>query len=204
MLVGIGAAGLRGVDDGDGLGYARHAVGQVMVGDDEVEAERFGFLGRGKGANACVDRDDEADARGGGFGQAHILDAVALADAMRNVVADLGGKAGGRAALDGGLEQNGCSGAVHVVVAIDKNGLGAVKGTLDAGDGGGHAEHQARVVQVFEARGEKAAGLILRGDAARRQQRSDGGRAAKLLAQVLGSSLILRCDGPAGLVRGHG
>ena len=46
------------------------AVGEVVVGDDEVEAEGAGFGGCGEGADAGVDGDDEADAGGGGFGEA--------------------------------------------------------------------------------------------------------------------------------------
>ena len=88
MLVRVGAAGLRGVDDRDGFGNAFDAVGQVVVGDDEVEAERFGLVGGGEGADAGVDRDDQANAGGGGLGQADVLDAVAFAEAVRNVVGD--------------------------------------------------------------------------------------------------------------------
>ncbi len=95
MLVRVRAAGLRGVDDGDGFGHALDAVGQVMVGDDEVEAERLGFGGGGEGADAGVDGDDEPDARGGGFGEADVLDAVALAQPVGHVVGDLGGRPGG-------------------------------------------------------------------------------------------------------------
>ncbi len=39
---------MRGVDDGDGLGDAFDAVGQVVVGDDEVEAEGLGFAAAAK------------------------------------------------------------------------------------------------------------------------------------------------------------
>ena len=62
-------------------GNAFDAVGQVVVGDDEVEAESLGFYGGGKGADAGVDGDDEANAGGGGFGEAGVLDAVAFAQA---------------------------------------------------------------------------------------------------------------------------
>jgi hypothetical protein len=43
----------------------RRGIGQVMVGDDEVEAER-GRFGFGEGAHAGIDADDEADAVGCG------------------------------------------------------------------------------------------------------------------------------------------
>ena len=72
---------------------------------------------------------------------------------MRDVVGDLGGLAGRGDALDGGFEENGGGGAVDVVVAVDEDGLGVGDGTLDAGDGSGHAEEQVGVVEVVEGWG---------------------------------------------------
>ena len=58
VLVRVGAADLGGIYDGHGLRDAFDAVGEVVVCDDEVEAERLGF-GRGReGTDAGVDRDD--------------------------------------------------------------------------------------------------------------------------------------------------
>ncbi len=64
-------------------------VGEVVVGDDEVEAEGLGFGGGGEGADAGVDADDETDAGGGGLAEDVGLHAVAFADAVRDVVGDL-------------------------------------------------------------------------------------------------------------------
>ena len=77
-----------------------HAVrsGQVMIGDDEIDAEAPRGLRRGKGANAHVDADDEANACGCGAFDYIVAQVVALANAMRDV--EVGGAA---AEFDGGL-----------------------------------------------------------------------------------------------------
>ena len=85
----IGAAGLVGIEDGERIGDGIVGVGQVMVGDDEVEAEAPRGFSFGKGAHAGVDGDDEAHAVGvRGFKHAR-LQAVALAEAMRHMKARL-------------------------------------------------------------------------------------------------------------------
>ena len=64
-------------------------IGQVMVGDDEVDAESCGGLGRGKGANAGVDADDQTRS-GGCRGFDHFaLHSVAFAEAVGDVEADI-------------------------------------------------------------------------------------------------------------------
>ena len=63
MFVRIRAAGPIGIYDGQGVRDGG-VVGEVMVGDDEVEAEDAGFSGFSYGTDACVDADDEANACG--------------------------------------------------------------------------------------------------------------------------------------------
>ena len=120
---GVGAACLGGIDDGEGFGDAQGVVGEMVVGDDEVEAEELRFVGCGKGADAGVDADDEADACGGGLSEDAGLHAVAFADAMRDVIGDDGGSVFRRDAFDGGFEEDGGGGAVYVVVAVDEDGF---------------------------------------------------------------------------------
>jgi hypothetical protein len=158
ILAGVGAVGLVGVEHGEGVGDAVELVGEMVVGDDEVEGEARGLLGGGVSADAGVDGDDEADAFGCGVGYAGFAHAVAFADAVRNVITDVGcdGEGGG-GALDGGLEENGGDGAVDVVVAVDKDGLAREQGAADAVDGGAHAVHRVGVVEVGELGREEAA-----------------------------------------------
>ena len=48
IFVGVGAVVLGGVDDGEGVGDAEGFVGEMVVGDDEVEAEGCGFVAAAK------------------------------------------------------------------------------------------------------------------------------------------------------------
>ena len=155
-LVRVRAVGLGWVDDGKGFGDAGDLVGEVVVGDDEVEGRGLWLhRRRSEGADAGVDTDDETDARGCGEAEDVRLHAIAFADAMGDVVGDLGGTAGRRDALDGGLEEDGGGGAVDVVVAVDEDGLAGVDGLLDAGDGFTHAEEKEGVVEGVEGGGEE-------------------------------------------------
>ena len=116
---------------------------EVMVGDDEVEAETARGFSFSEGAHAGVDGDDDANAFGVRRFKHARLHAVAFAQAMGNV------KAGDAAEhFDGGLEQHDGDGAVHVVVAVEKDRLMCGDGALEAIDGGGHAEHEEGIVEV--------------------------------------------------------
>ena len=175
LFVGIGAAGLVGVEDGEGLGDAGAGVGKVVVGDDEVEAEAGGFFGGGEGADAGVDGDDELDAFSRGVGEAGGLDAVAFAEAMGDVVADVGGDVevdGG--AFEGGLEQDRGDGAVDVVVAVDEDGLLREEGGAEALDGGAHSEHEVGGVELGEVGMEEGAGGFRGGEVAAGEDGGDG------------------------------
>ena len=180
ILIRVRAAGLVGVEDRDGLRDAFALVGEVVVGDDQVQAECGGFACGGEGADAGVDRDDETDAFGGGFIEADVLDAVAFAQAVRNVVADARWAFARGYAFDGCLEQDRGGGAVDVVVAVDEDRLAKRDRLLDAGNRGGHALHEERRIEAIERGIEE--GLRVR-DAAGCQQGSDERGALKLSLQ---------------------
>ncbi len=96
--------------------------GQVMVGDDHVDAQFVGAAHHFGGADAGIHADDQLDAlcgRGLHHFRAH---AVAVLQTVRHVIA---GDAAGE--LDGLREQHHGGGAVHVVVAVDQDLL-AVRG----------------------------------------------------------------------------
>ena len=178
VFVGVGAAGLVGVDDGEGVGNAADLVGQMVVGDDEVEAEGAGFVGGGEGADAGVDGDDEADAGVGGEAEYVGLHAVALADAVRDVVGDLLGLVRFKRqadALDGGLEQDGGGGAVDVVVAVDEDGFGGADRGKDAGYGFRHAKKLGGRMELVDVRVQEGVGVS---DIASNEDLGDGDRAA--------------------------
>ena len=76
-----------GIEDGERDGECVVGGRQMVIGDDEVEAEAARGFSFSEGAHAGVDGDDEADAFGvGGFKDAG-LHAVAVAQAMGDVKA---------------------------------------------------------------------------------------------------------------------
>ena len=84
-----------------------------------------------------------------------VAHAVAFADAVRHVELDLAA-----AELDRGLEDDDGGGAVHVVVAVDKDGLAALDGGSQALDGGTQSGHEIRRVEMCERGREEFAGPV--------------------------------------------
>ncbi len=109
----------------------------MVIGDDEVEAEAARGFSFSEGAHAGVDSDDDADAFGVSRFKNARLHAVAVAEAMRNVEANVTAEH-----FDGGFEKDDGDGAVNVVIAIEKDGLTRGDGALETIDGNGHAEHE--------------------------------------------------------------
>ena len=153
-LQGYAQSGWLGLRIGERLRQAHCGLGQVVVGDDQIEVEARGFVRGGEGADAGIHADDEAHAFGRGAREHLGLHAVAVAQAMRDVIADSAAED-----LDGGLEQDDGGGAVHVVVAVDEDRLARRDGLLDARDRGGHAVQRIGVEQVVERRDEGSARL---------------------------------------------
>ena len=145
----VGAAGLIGIEDSERGGngvvdgatpHGRRPVWpkwrpgsgrQVMVGDDEVEAEAARGFRFSEGPHAGIDGDNDADALGVGRFQHARLHAVAFAQAMGNMEAHLAAEH-----FDGGFEQDDGYGSVHVVVAVEKYRLVRGDGAFKALDGG--------------------------------------------------------------------
>ncbi len=162
---GVETVRLGGVDDGNGFGQAGLEVGEVMVGDDEVETEMSGLVCGGEGPDAGVDGDDQADAGGGGLGETGRLHSVALPDAVGDMPGDermCGARRRGDA-IDRGLQENGRSGSVDIVVTVDENGFPGGHGLLYAGNGAVDAQHELGGMEVIECGVEE--GIRLRGGA---------------------------------------
>ena len=177
LLVGIFASGLIGIDDRVRFGNAIRS-GQVMVGDDEIDAEAMrGFRG-GEGANAHIDADDEANAGGGGALDHVVAHIVAFANAVRDV--EVGSAS---AEFDGRFQNDDGHGAVDVVIAVDQDGIFAFDGCIEAIDGAAQAGHVLGRVQMIKRRSEKARGGVGIGQAAAdeqaRQRASGDCRAAR-------------------------
>ncbi len=147
VLVGIGTSRLRGIYDCQRVGDCR-AVGRVVVGDDEVEAERARLRGLGDGADSRVHADHQAHAGLSRLAQDRVLHPIALADAMGKVIAHLRRLLRFHRqpdSLDGRLQQDGRRCAVHVVVSVDQDRLGVANCAQDSLDGSVHAQQLRRI-----------------------------------------------------------
>ena len=181
VLVGIGAAGLRGIDNSQRVGN-RRPVGRVVVGDDEIERKRARLDRLGNGADAGVHADHQAHPGSSRFTENCVLHPIALADAVGKVIGDLRVLLrfdGQPDSLDGRLQQGGRRGAVHVVVAIDQDRFGVANCVQNSLDGGVHAYHLRGVAggivkQRFQRWIEKSLGRGWRVDAARDKKLRDG------------------------------
>ena len=138
------AAELIGIQHGERGGHA-FLPGKMVVGNDEVDAQPFGRLGGGEGADPGIDADDQAHARGGGALDHVVLHAVAFADAVRDV--EVGGST---TEVDGRLQDDDCGGAVDIVVAVNEDAFLALDGGVQTVDSGAHAGHRIGRVQLRE------------------------------------------------------
>ncbi len=178
LFVGILASRLIGIDDRQRAG---NAVGsrQVMVGDDQVDAEALRGFGGGEGADAHVDADDEANACGCGAFDHIVAQIVAFANAVRHV------KIGGASAeFDCRFQDDDRHGAIDVVVAVDEDGFFSFDGGVDAVDGGAKAEHFFGCVQMIERREQEASCGVGIGDATTDEQASERVKWTALLVMI--------------------
>ena len=159
-------------------GSASWACRQVVVGDDEIQAQPARGFCFGKGAHAGVDGDDEANALGVGRFEHARLHAVAVAQAMRDMKTCHAAEH-----FDGGFEQDDGDGSVHVVVAVEKHRFARGDGALETVDGIVHAQHEEGIVQMGRLGIEEGEGLSGGGDAARDEQFGEHKRQARLAGQ---------------------
>src|SRR4051794_30122088 len=114
-----------------------------MVSDNEVHADPAGRLGRSECTNPGVNGDDETNAGFSGALYYVVLHAVTVFDSVRHM--ELCNTA---AELDRCFQDHDGSGAINVIVAVDKDVLLMSDRGLQAFDSGLHAEHGVRRVQV--------------------------------------------------------
>jgi hypothetical protein len=138
---------LEGRDDG---AVGEDVAGPVVVGDDDLDAERLRQLDLLDGGDAAVDRDDEATAFGGEPLDRPAVQPVALVEAARQVPRDVG--------LELAQEQDserGRADAVGVVVAVHADRRAGSDRGADRLDRRGHVSERKRVVtrqRTFEER----------------------------------------------------
>ena len=128
-------------------------LGQVMVRDDDVDAQFVGAAHDFGGADAGIHADDQLHALFGGGLHYFGTHAVAVLQAVRHVI---GGDAAGQ--FEGLGKQHDAGSAIHVVIAVDQDALALADGARDALDSGRHVAQGHRIVQFFEGRMQEPAG----------------------------------------------
>ena len=173
-------------------------VGLVMVGDDQIDAELARPARRIGAADPAVHRHDERDAvRVQPFDRRR-LQPVAVADALRNEVHDVGAEQ-----LERPAQNHRGRDAVDVVVAVDRDPLLARDGGHDAIDRDAHVGEPHRIVELVERRVQKARGELRVAEPALTQKPGDGRIDAERAGQPDRRRLVTREHLPARSNRRH-
>lgn len=162
---GVGGVWSSWMDDGEGIGYVVHLSGWVvMVGDDEIDTEFFGFGCWSDGGNAAVDGDDDF---GTGIGECFdrgFVEAVAFVDAVGDVGGDLGVWRDDSEHVD---EDRGGGDAVDIVISEYDDGFVVGDRFEDSGRGFVEVGDHGRIVESGEGGGEEGLGSVLVGEVTR-------------------------------------
>jgi hypothetical protein len=126
--------------------------GQMMIGDDHVDAQLPGPLHHGGGANSGIHADDQPDTLGGGLLHHISAHAVAIFQPVRDVIA--GAPAG---QLDDLEQEDDRECAIHVVVAVDQDFLVVANGGQQAVNGRLYVSQQRGGMKVGEGGRKKSA-----------------------------------------------
>ena len=189
-LEGTGVVLTTGVYHGNGLGQSFRR--QMMVGNDQVNAQFSGIIGFFHSRNAVIHRHDQLAALivDGTDGIARKAVAVALAAGQHTFY-------GSPHALEMLVQQGRGRHAVHVIIAEHHNGLALVNGPPDALAGLVHIGEQRRVAQFFLT-GKQGQCFGRVGDAACRQHARQqgiflllGGKGGRIF--LLAPRLVVLC-----------
>ena len=163
VLVRIGAIVALRVDDGERRRQRR--VRLVMVGDDQIDAELAGAARRLDAADAAIDGDHEHDAVGVQPFDRGRLQAVAVAQPLRDEVHDVSAEH-----LERAPQNHRRRDPVDVVVPMDCDPLPPRDGAHDAIDRHAHVREGHWIVEVIERRVQKASRDLRIREAALTQQ----------------------------------
>ena len=112
---------------------------QMMVCNNQVDAQAAGGFRGGESADAGIDADDEMNSLGRGPLDHIAAQIVALFDAMRNM--EIGSAP---TKFYRRLQNHDGGGAIDVVIAVDEDAFFALDGSIKAVDGSSHTVHQIR------------------------------------------------------------
>ena len=122
----------------------------VVIGDDQIHAELPCAQGRFSASDAAIDRDDERHAFGVEAIDCGTLQAVAVAQPLRDEMHHVPAEQLERAAQDHGRGD-----AVDVVVAVNRDPLVLCQRPLDTQDRAFHVRQLEWIVQMFQRRVEE-------------------------------------------------
>ena len=148
-----------------------------MVGDNHLHAQRARPVDLLKGRNARVDRDDQPDALGVNGVHRPDAQAVALAQAVGNIINNIGSLS---TEIPG--QQAGRCDAVHIVIAEDRDLLSPADRAPHHLDRARHIGQPHRIVQRGRITGQEGARLLRGADPAgterccRQRRKTAGGR----------------------------
>ena len=168
---------LLGIDDG--VRGRELGTGKVMVGDHDVDAVLPRAPHRVHRGDAAVAREDEAGTDTEGFGQPRGAEVVTIAEAVGDERFRLGAGGAQRAG-----EERGGALPVHVVVAVDQDGVTRLHRAGDDVDRLGHAREAIRIAQPFERGAKKGARQVGIAVAALNQQPRQRLRNVECLGQT--------------------
>ena len=152
LLEGIGATGLFGVEDGVGFGHDR--PGQVVVADDDIDAQGFGFGHAFDGPNATIEGDDDAATGFGSRLHAGLRQAIALGIAIRDVGQDVKSVVG-----EEFMDEGHRCGTVDIIIPIRHDALALALGLDETIYGLFHPKQVVRVMEVVQIWREKGVGM---------------------------------------------
>ena len=151
----------------DRAGVRQLCAGQVMVGDDQVHAERAARARLLERIDAGIHRHNKAHAFAGDVAQGRLVQAVSLAVARGQVIDRV--RTGGAQAVD---EDGRGAHAVGIVIAVDADALAAADGRAQTLHGGRHVRQRQRVRQaVRRGMQERVDGGVVRQSAAHKRAR---------------------------------
>ncbi len=168
-----------------------------MVGDNHVEAVRAGVGHLAHVADAAVDGDQQAHALGRELVDRVGVEAIALAQPVRDIGPDLAAHR-----LDRLHQQRDCRDSIGIEIAVDHDRLALGDRRRNTAGRGIHTAHQERIVQATLVVGrEKRRDVARVVQTALVEQRGDERRAIAQRGDEFGGSWI--AQNPALLASGH-
>ena len=122
----------------------------VVIGDHHIDTQSLGVGYLGRSGDAAVHRDDELHALLAQPVHCAAVQAVTLSGAVGNIAYNMSASLPQKF-----CEQTGGGDAIHIIVAVDGDGVPPFHGLGDADGGPVHIPHEKRVVEQLWAVGKK-------------------------------------------------